>query len=343
MAKITKDELKKNISEQNFSNLYLMTGEEYFLNNFKKSLVDAILKENLNDFNFFNISSENLDVDKLEINVNTYPVGSAKKCIVINNLPLSRLEDGEFDSFANLLKDIPEFPTVIIAQTEKPSGVKNTNRIKKLQKVADEFGTYVNFEAEKSDIRSELTNHAKAHFNKTMDKQLAEKLIHRCNGYSMRELINELTKICEFEKSEVLTENSLNIVLESKEKIKIFALPKLIIAGETSKALKTLESLLEQGEDPIVIVAVISGEYLDMLRVKALLNAKIPTGELASIFDYKSKEFRIKNAERNCRSKSLSNIKSCLKLLTEADKKLKSTALSPNLILSELIAKLSQE
>lgn len=341
MPKITQNELKQNISQNSFSNLYFLTGEEYFLDSFKKSIADAVLKSNKNDFNFFNISSENLDVDQLEININTYPVGSNKKCIIINNLPLGQWEDAQFDSFINLIKDIPEFSTLIIAQTEKTTGIKNTNRIKKLQKTTAEFGIAVNFEAEKSDIKNELINYAKNHFNKILDKKAAEILIAKCSNYSLRELLSELKKICEFEKSEVLTENSLNNVFASKEKIKIFALPKLIISGETKKALDTLSELLEQGEEPISIVAIISGEYLDMFRVKTLLEARIPTGTLTSIFDYKSKEFRIKNAEKNCRNLSMQKIKKCLKLLTDADKKLKSSTLSPNFILSELIAKLT--
>ena len=341
MAKMNFNELKKNISEKNFSNLYFLTGEDYFVSEFKDLISNSILGENKNDFNMFKIASENLDIQKLEINIDTYPIGSSRKCIVLNNLPAEQWDDKDLESFENLLKNISEFTVLIIAQTEKMSGVKNSSKIKRIEKICDKFGVCVNFTAEKTILQSELIDYAKKNFNKTLSKNLAEKLMRRCQTHSVRELFNEVKKICEFETEENITEKSILVTSESKEKIKIFALPKLIISGETEKALSMLNEMLEQGEEPIAIVSIISGEYIDMFRVKALMNSGKSTLVLPEIFDYKSKEFRIKNAERNCRNRSLNDIKKSLELLTEADKKLKSTTIPQKLILNELVVKLS--
>ncbi len=341
MAKMNLSELKKSISEKNFRNLYFLTGEEYFVSKFKKIISDCLLGENQNDFNMFKISSENLDIEKLEINIDTYPIGSSKKCIILNNLPAEQWNDNDLENFEKLLKNIPDFTVLIIAQTEKMSSAKNSNKIKKIEKACDNFGVYVNFTTEKSNIQSELIDYAEKNFEKILSKNLAEKLINKCQNHSVRELFNEVKKICEFETEKTITEKSLSVANESKEKIKIFALPKLILAGETAKALEMLNTMLDQGEDPIALIAIISGEYIDMFRVKALINSGRPTSILTEIFDYKSKEFRIKNAESNCRNRSLNDIKRGLALLTNADKKLKSTTISSKLILNEIVIKLS--
>lgn len=341
MAKMNLNQLKKSISEKNFCNLYFLTGEEYFVSKFKKIISNCMLGENQNDFNMFNIASENLDIQKLEINIDTYPIGSDKKCIIINNLPVEQWGDSELENFENLIKNISEFTVLIIAQTEKTPSVKNSNKIKKIEKLCEKFGALVNFTAEKSMIQSELTEYAKKNFDKTLSKNLASELMNRCQNHSIRELFNEVKKICEFETGKTITEKSLSVTNESKEKIKIFALPKLILGGETAKAVNMLNEMLEQGEDPIAIVSVISGEYIDMFRAKAMIKSGKSTSVLSDIFDYRSKEFRIKNAERNCKNRSLNNIKEDLILLSEADKKLKSTAIPAKLILNELAVKLS--
>ena len=62
--------------------------------------------------------------------------------------------------------------------------------------------------------------------------------------------------------------------------------------------------------------------------------------EIAKTYDYKGKEFRLKNAERKCRYLSLESINQSLNYILEADTKLKTTSLDPNLVLSELITQL---
>lgn len=341
MAKMNMNELKKSISEKNFYNVYFLTGEEYFVSKFKKIISDSLLGENKNDFNMFQISSENLDIQKLEINIDTYPIGSDKKCIILNNLPAEQWNDTDLENFENLLKNIPEFTVLIVAQTEKMPSAKNTNKIKKIEKISDKIGVCINFELDMRTLPDELSEYAKENFGKILGKNLALKLVDRCKNHTIRELMSEVKKICEFETEKTITEKSLSVINESREKIKIFALPKLILAGETAKAVNILNEMLEQGEDPIALISIISGEYIDMFRTKALLNSGKSTSALIEIFDYKSKEFRIKNAERNCRNRSLKDIKGSLELITEADKKLKSTTIPQKLILSELVVKLS--
>ncbi len=341
MAKINMSELKKSISEKNFYNVYFLTGEEYFVSKFKKIISDSIVGENQNDFNMFKISSENLDMQKLEINVDTYPIGSEKKCIVLNNLPAEQWNDTDVENFENLLKNIPEFTVLIVAQTEKLSSVKNSNKIKKIEKISDKTGVFIKFETDTHALPEELSAYAKENFEKILSKNLALKLINRCKTHTVRELMAEVKKICEFETEKTITEKSIGVANESKEKIKIFALPKLILNGETAKAVNMLNDMLEQGEDPISLISIISGEYIDMFRVKALINHGKSIEPITEIFDYKSKEFRIKNAEKNCRNRSLKDIKKSLELITEADKKLKSTTIPQKLILNELVVKLS--
>lgn len=343
MAKLNCNDFSKHIANGVLSNLYFLTGEKYFVDKFKSKLCDGILGENKNDFNMFSISSENLDIDKLEVNIDTYPIGSNKKCIVINNLPVDMWNDKALENFENIIKNMPCFTILILAQTEKPSGLKNSNKLKKIRSIAEKLGVYAEFSLSEMNVETELVNIAKQNFQKDLSKSLASKIIKKCSGYDMFALINELQKICEFEHSEKITENALSVVCENHEKENIFYLPKLILSGETQKAVAMLENLINQGETAVSIISVIGGDYIDMFRVKTLRDNNIPTSILTEIFDYKKKEFRIKNAEKNSRNRTLEDIKKCLNLILKADEKLKNSSLPEKLVLTELVVKLSKQ
>ena len=98
--------------------------------------------------------------------------------------------------------------------------------------------------------------------------------------------------------------------------------------------------LFEQKEDPIGIVAVLSSEYIDLYRAKIYTVKNENPMDLKDVFDYKNKEFRIKNAVQKSKNISLENIIKSLDYLSEADLKLKSTTINPKLVIEELVIKL---
>ncbi len=341
MPKMNYTEVKADLARKNFYKLYYLTGETYFVNEFKNAISGEIIENSKNDFNFLNISSETIELEKFEDAINTYPIGSAKKCIILNNIPFSSWDTPEFEKFISIIEDLPEFVCVIIAQTEKSTDTKASVKSKKVQKLAEKAGWLVNFSIDDVSIETQLIEWANNDFGKTLSNRVALKIKKDCELHSLFELKNELKKICEFEKTNAITEESVDsVICKSYEKKKVFALPKLILSGDAPKAAQMLEDLLAQGEEPILLVSVIACEYIDMFRVKALQNQGISVSVLPEIFDYKSKEFRIKNAERNSKRYSMKMIKKCLKLLIEADIKLKSTQNSPKFVITELVVRL---
>ncbi|MGN1041134.1 MAG: DNA polymerase III subunit delta [Acutalibacteraceae bacterium] len=341
MPKINHIKLKSDLTKKIFYNLYYLTGETYFVSEFKNAISEEIIGNSKNDFNFLNISSEAIEIEKLEDAINTYPIGSSKKCIILNNIPFTSWDKSEFEKFISIIEDLPEFVCVIIAQTEKLTDTKASAKSKKIQKLAEKTGCLADFSIDDVSIEDQLIEWANNDFGKVLSNHVALKIKKNCELHSLFELKNELKKICEFEKTDAITEETVDsVICKSYEKKKVFALPKLILSKDAPKAAQMLEDLLAQGEEPILLVSVIAGEYIDMFRVKALQNQGISTSALLEIFDYKSKEFRIKNAERNSKRYSMKTIKKCLKLLIEADIKLKSTQNSPKFVITELIARL---
>ena len=117
-------------------------------------------------------------------------------------------------------------------------------------------------------------------------------------------------------------------------------LGKAIVAGNYDKAYQVLDLLFYQNEEPVNVLAVLSGVYLDLYRVRAAVQSGLSAQEPAKYFDYKKKEFRLRNAERDVRPLSLSMLRARLNVLLETDVSLKSARGSRRIMMEEMIARL---
>ena len=79
-------------------------------------------------------------------------------------------------------------------------------------------------------------------------------------------------------------------------------------------------------------------------RLKTKGQVALNSGEAAEaaakVFNYKRREFRLKNGARSSANMSLEQIRNCLDILADADMRLKSTALDERRILEELMLRL---
>lgn len=337
MAELNYKELKKSISENTLNHIYFLQGEPYLVEYFENLLKKQILGSKHSDFDIVSFNNENLNLDKLSVALETFPMRSSKKCVIIKNLPLTSWNSDNINKFVDIVSDIPEFSYLIISQYESLSSAKNFSKIKK---AITQNGVFANFSKTDIPIEKQLVLWAKKEFGKILSSEDAAYIKKMCPQHSIGALKNELKKICEFEHSENITKESLEILVSSKLKTNIFSLPKAILEKNSEKVFEILENLLEQKEEPIAILTIIANEYIDLYRVKCFLDTGRNPSELTKIYDYKSKEFRLKNAEKKCRYISIDDIKASLDYILEADAKLKTTSLNPNLVLSELIAKL---
>ena len=339
MPKITLNELKKHISDKNLNKVYFFQGEEYLIEYFEAKLTNTIIKKSKNDFDINIFNSQNLNIENLENALETFPIASEKKCVIIHDLPLENWSADEIQKFIKIISDIPDFSILIISNYTEFS--KNAKiKFKKIEKAIIENGILINFSKKDIDAEKLLIKLAKNEYDKNLSPDLAKLICNSCANHSLNGLKSELKKICEFENNKTIPKNAIEVVIKSKLKSKIFDLPKAIFSKNTKKSFELLNDLINQKEEPIAIIAVISNEYIDIFRTKILLNNSYPASKLSEIFDYKNKEFRIKNAEIKCRNLSLSAIEKSLHALLEADESLKSVTINPKIILQTLIIKL---
>jgi len=204
--------LKKIIDSNSSYNLYLLEGEMDIVNYFEAKIVNNTLGEKHSDFDFNLFKGENLKLEKLSLSLQTYPITSKAKCTVIKNLAwessnpsVATVSNGvvtavkeEIDELLAIISDIPSFTTLIIIQTSKIIGVKNTSKFKKIQNFVRGSGIYASLTQKDISIEKTLVAWAKEQYSKELSLSQAKEIKKSCPGYSISEIKNELKKISIF-------------------------------------------------------------------------------------------------------------------------------------------------
>ena len=91
-----------------------------------------------------------------------------------------------------------------------------------------------------------------------------------------------------------------------------------------------------------MILGVLSKAYVDMYRVRAAKEKGISYTNLSALFpaSYKNKSFILDNAARDGSGYSITQLKNALSILSDTDRRLKSTGEDGKTVLEELILRL---
>ncbi len=340
MPKIFYKELQKKLSSKTLDKVYFFYGEESGLMlQAEQALVKAELPESDNDFNIMRVNGDKLDVGNVSVYLNTYPVFCKNKCMIIRNLDITALKSDEISELIDLIQDVPEFSMLIINQlsmdteTFKNSAWKNfISKITPVTVVC-EFSSRYN-----AGLEDQIICWAKSR-GKMITFKLAKLLTQKC-GTNTDILKLELDKLCAFEESDTITEDSIETITSNIVDYNVFSLCNSLLAGNYSDTFKTLENLFDNNENPILILSVIAGNYIDLFRVKAALEAGYSYSKVSDYFDYKSKAFKLEIASKNAYKMSMQQIKSSICELVNSDIELKTSVIPPKIVIYSLISRL---
>ena len=175
----------------------------------------------------------------------------------------------------------------------------------------------------------------------TLSRDIAGYMINLV-GEDMSTLQNELNKVCAFAGSGEITRRHIDETVIVSVEAKIFNLSRMIAKGEADQAFETLGNLFKLREEPVMILAVLSKAFVDMYRVKAAKEKGVPYSALANAFpaNYKGKTFILDNAARDGAGYSITQLKNALLILSDTDRRLKSTNEDGKIVLEELILRL---
>ncbi len=340
MPNFTEESLKKAIKEKDFSNLYFLFGTEKFLvKYYTEGILKGVLGEKYTSFNYQRFKADRVDIDQISDSVESLPLMSSKKFVLVEDLDIEKLGNTDQKKLYELIGDLPATCVLVISHITFEIKNNKTQKWKKFFEQIGKSGIVVELN-KRTDLQLEkqLVNWAKKR-NTLLSVANAKKIISYC-GKELTMLRNEMEKLCAFVNYKEITETAIDAIVTRNLETTVFMLSKALNSGNYSNVYKQLDLLFYNKEEPVAILAVLSMTYIDMYRVQIAIESGVKSSELVKYFDYKGKEFRLKNAERDSKKLSTKSLRKCIEEIVKADILLKSSRIDKRVILEELVSKL---
>ncbi len=345
MPEMGESELKKQLAAGELYSLYLLAGEEkYLVKRGARRLIRRAGGESFPEFNCQEFGSGS-SVDSIADAVEALPFFAEHKCVALSDWNVEERDSAELDKLYELLDSVPETTTLVLWYPTLEFDGKKSAKWKKLLKKVQEKGGVLFFERRsEADLQKLLLREAEK-AGCGLSRQLAGRIVEYA-GRDVTQLLGEMEKLCAFALGSAsggppeITADMVEDLVPKTMETTVFLMSNALVAGNYEKAYSLLDTLLYQNEEPIAILGALASAYVDMARVRAALESGQPAAAAGEYGDYKGKEFRLRNAERNGRSLKPEVLRQSLDLLLEADMALKGSRLEGRIVLEELIAKL---
>ncbi len=342
MPELHEAELKQQLKSGDFARVYLLYGSEGYLKQHYAALIPKkCVTPGMEGFNYKKLEyGDGATVSALLEAAETLPAFGGHMCIVARDFPLDALSAEDKSSLDAFLQDIPESTVLVFWQdTVEVNGRKNAkwrNVIAQINKA----GAAVLLDPPNRSTLCRLLMSGAQKRGCTLARPEAEFLTETV-GSDLNLLLGELEKLCNFKQSGEITRADIEAVATKSLEANIFDLSKALVSGNCARALLLLQKLLSEKEKPEMILGTLIGAYVDMYRVKLAMTAGESAEYPASLFNYKGKEFRLRNAARDAGKLGVPELRMCLDLLNAADMELKSGVSESKTVLERLLVQLS--
>lgn len=333
--------LKQHIKKGEFANLYIIYGEDDYLKDFycKKLIQKAV--GGLEDFNLQKFSGNSLDLAQVAAAVNNLPLMSEHKCVLLKDVEPDGLHAGDWKELQGIIKTIPpECILVFHFDSAKPSAKKD-KRFQSLLKNAQKSGLAVEIaKPTRRDAQKFIEKWVKAS-GCEIDDEISGILADTC-GTDLNALACEADKLCALAGGGKITREQIEEIVIKPVTSSIYDLAKAVVAGRLNTAMNILGELFYKKEEPVIILSALSGAFCDLYRARAAAMSGAGESRVVADFNYRGREFRVRNAMRDCRGVDISYFGRCLTLLMQADVRIKGSRTDNRIILEELLVEIGQ-
>lgn len=332
MALIREAQCKQHIDENSLARLYVLCGSEaYMKQHYALRMCNAAVDETLRDFNFHRFEGKDLELDELARAVDTLPLGGERSCVLVRDFPLEDM-NGEKE-FLSFLRELPEHAVLVFWMDTQPFHPK---KYKVLAEAVNAVGHIVQLDAPDESQTMRLAAAGAKSRGCSLDRATAQYLIE-CVGGDLNLLQNELDKLCAYAGGGALTRNQIDDVCVKSIDAKSFDMVKAVSAGNGTLALRLLDDLFVQKVAPQLLLGSLIANYVDIYRAYTAMQAGKKADAPVQLFDYKGKSFRLQNAGRVAAGMKLPQIRQCLDLLAQADRRLKNTGTDNRLVMEQCV------
>ncbi len=265
---------------------------------------------------------------------------SSKRVVIINITEVKKFTDEDFDLLFESI-ELCESCRVAVFMLFQDKYVAESKRVKQTISLFNEIGSYkfiANLTGER--IKKKINADIKM-LNCTIDPDAVDLMVNKFSN-DIFLLNNELQKVAAVSGYKNITTKNVDEISTTILSTDIFLMISALVSGNQGQCFSRLSILLEQGQEPIAILAAITGSFVDIYRVKLASNYGKRYGTVFKDFGYNGSDYRLKKANEIAGKINIKAIKAIMGLLLNADLKLKSTAAQREIILYSYLIKIGR-
>ena len=344
MAKKPKDlpnfnynEQVRALKENGPKRLYFIWGPEDYLSElFVAEIKKVCLPDGGDDFSYRKITERDFTPRILQEAVDSVPFLSERTLVEVRSLDLNRLDEATVEKTVKILKDIPDYCTVVFTEPESFEADKRKKIYKSLAPVWSEH--YVSAQQGERLINWIVRRFGAA--GKRVEINAVQRLI-MISGDRMNRLIPEISKVAGYAKGEVVTVADVEAVAHHIPEDVIFRMTDCIAEKNCSGALNLLDELLaDKNNEPIAIIAMIGVQVRRLYGAKCAVENGLGREYVSKLYGIRF-DFIVNKLIASARKFSLSQLSEAVKICAETDYKLKSTATEPAELLKECVVRIA--
>lgn len=270
--------LKNDIDNKSFKQIYLLYGEEEYLKNYyKNALIKAVTNDDKMNLSIFD--SENMDMNELKSIIGTLPFFSDRRLVVIND---SKLFEKSDEDFIKRVNEAPQQNHLLFIESK-------VDKRNKLYKLVNERGYVCELNTPDEKMLVSWIRQYVKKYSKEISLNDAEILLSKA-GKDMYNLENEILKLINYtgDKS-VIEKKDIDEAVHINIEDKVFELVSSVVNNDGNKALKIYDELVGMKFPYRKMLALISGEFIKLFKVKSMINKRMNSKDIETGLKLSSK------------------------------------------------------
>ena len=325
----------KALKENGPGRLYLLWGAEDYL---RESYLDELKRQcavSPSDFNYHRLTVTPSDIRALEEAADAVPFMGERTFIEVRDFDVNAFRDDAAEKLTRVFSDVPEYATIVLLPA---TGYEPDGRLT-MMKTIKKLGTAIEFTAQAQGLLINWIIRRFESMGKSIGRAECEKLIFT-SGELMTGLIPEIEKIGSYAKGERVTAQDIDKVAQRIPEASVFEMTDRLAERKFDAAAELMAELLQSGEHPIKILAMIG------FQMRRLYNARIALDEkLGKDFVMESCKisypFLAEKLLTSAKGFTAARLKMAVELCAESDYRMKSSSEDDGDILKELLLRVA--
>lgn len=334
---MTWNDFFQSVKNDTLERVYLFAGpEEWIKNEALEALRARLLPPGLEQLN--DLSLEGASVQQIIDAAETMPMMCDRRIVTVRDwAPLlpgkAKNEEVETERLQKWLENPPESCVVVFYMRGEPDGRKKASAL--LKKKA----SFVQFDYLTD---SELTKWAARRLN-PLKKKMSPKAVSTLafmDGHELTRLVGELDKLAAFTEDRTeITEKDVQSIVSASLEYNVFELLNLLMAGKLGDAQRMTNNLLQNGQNPVGILAMLTRQLRQLAHMRLALDKGESIERVQALL--KLHPYAAKQSARQCKGLSASVLKSLYEKCVSLDYDIKSGRLRDSAALDSVLIKIA--